>query len=645
MFEFDISIVIVNYNVKDFLFQCLKSIENSKTALSVETIVIDNNSDDSSVEFLKPNFPNVNFIALNENIGFGKANNLGFNQASGKYLLILNPDTLLNEDTLQIMYDFMETHKEVGISGCKVLNGDGTFQMACRRGFPNPWNSFCKLFGLQKLFPKSKTFASYNQSFRSIDETYYVDALIGAFMFCRKEVIDKLGGFDKDFFMYGEDLDLCFRAAKSGWKTAYVHTTSIIHYKGESTKRSSINEVKHFYEAMVIYAQKHYSKSGLYLFLLKMGISLRFVIAYFNKFKKSIFTIFYDMAVVNLSLIFATKIRFGDFFNFPPYAYPTVFIVVSLIVFGSMVSVGEYFESEPSSKKSFTGLMISFFLLSSLTFFFKDYAFSRGILLMTIGFSIVLTSLFRFSLIFYNKISGKESNVKICIVGINANTEKIINSLIESGSRNTDIVGLITVNPNESAYNLKYPIIGNIKYLSKIIDDFNIREVIITDKSIKNSDIINIISSGKSSKVRFHIAQEWNDLLYSRIINDVSGTDPIIKIYNLSKFRFRIFKRLSDIIISSLLIILNLLTIAFSRDHRQLLKKLFKVLIGKMTLIGAYYSESTHTNAKEGIISLAHISKPETLSPKSIDLLNDYYSLNYSPSLDLDILIKYLFHK
>ena len=353
MYKNDISIVIVNYNVKDFLFQCLKSIENSKTDLKIETIVVDNNSNDGSIEFLKPNFPGVKFFALKENIGFGKANNLGFDNADAKYILILNPDTLLNENTLQVMYNFMEQHSEVGIAGCKVLNGDGTFQFACRRGFPTPWNAFCKLFGLNKFFPKSKLFASYNQTYRNVDETYYIDAVIGAFMFTRKDLIDKLNGFDKDFFMYGEDIDLCLRAFKAGSKTAYVHTTNIIHYKGESTKRSSINEVKHFYEAMSIYAKKHYSKSGLYLFSLKAGIALRFVIAYLSKFKKSIATILFDLLTVNFSLLFATKIRFGDYFNFPSYAYPTVFIVSSLVVFISMVSIGEYFEAEPSGKKIF----------------------------------------------------------------------------------------------------------------------------------------------------------------------------------------------------------------------------------------------------------------------------------------------------
>ena len=159
----------------------------------------------------------------------------------------------------------MERDIKCGIAGCKVLNADGTFQLACRRGFPTPWASFSKLFGLQKLFPKSKTFAGYNQTFRSVDETYYIDAVIGAFMFARMEALDQAKGFDPTFFMYGEDIDLCYRVNQNGWSIAYVHTTSIVHYKGESTRRSSIDEVKHFYEAMEIFVEKHYGKSHLFL--------------------------------------------------------------------------------------------------------------------------------------------------------------------------------------------------------------------------------------------------------------------------------------------------------------------------------------------------------------------------------------------
>jgi len=276
---FDITIVIVNYNVKDFLEQCLNSIRKAKRNFLVEVFVVDNNSTDGSIEFLEPLYPEVKFIQTGKNLGFSKANNIAIKQAKGTYTLILNPDTILSEDTLEKMYEYMRYCPEVGVSGCKVLNGDGTFQLACRRGFPTPWTSFTKLFGLQKLFPKSKIFAKYNQTFRSENESYYIDAVIGAFMFCDTELIKNLGGFDEAYFMYGEDLDLCRQVQLSGRHVSYYHETTIIHFKGESTKRSSINELKHFYDAMEIFAKKYFSSSKLFLLFLRAGIKLRLFIA------------------------------------------------------------------------------------------------------------------------------------------------------------------------------------------------------------------------------------------------------------------------------------------------------------------------------------------------------------------------------
>lgn len=274
-----LSIIIVNYNSIDYLTQSLVSIYSSLVNFDYEIIVVDNNSNDGSAQFIKEYFTNVFLIPLNENLGFGRANNIAFTFSKGKYLLLLNPDTILQENTLQTIYDYMEQNPNVGICGCKILNPDGTLQLACRRGFPTPWVAFTKLFGLQKLFQKSKIFGIYNQTFRNPDESYFVDAVSGSFMFVRKEVVQQINGFDEDFFMYGEDLDFCYRASCLGWNIAYLHTTSIIHHKGRSTQRSQIDEVEKFYEAMQIFAKKHFGRSSLFFSLLKLGISSRKLLA------------------------------------------------------------------------------------------------------------------------------------------------------------------------------------------------------------------------------------------------------------------------------------------------------------------------------------------------------------------------------
>lgn len=641
----DISVVIVNYNVKDYLYQCLKSIQHSTKSLNVEVIVVDNNSTDDSVEFLEPLFPEYLFLKLPDNLGFASANNIGIEKSKGKYVLILNPDTILEDNTLDVMFKYMEEHNEVGIAGCKVLNQDGSFQLACRRGFPTPWTSFTKLFGLQTLFPKSRLFARYNQTFRSIDETYYIDSIVGAFMFARKDVLSAVGGFDTDFFMYGEDIDLCYRITQAGWKVAYVHSTSIIHFKGQSTKRSSINDIKHFYNAMEIYVKKHYNHSRFFLFLLRLSIIFRSFFAYINKNRRDIFLILLDLIFVNLSLLLSTKIRFGEFFSFPSYAYPTIFIVVSIVFLSSMFAVGQYFEGEPTIRKSFFGSMISFFILSSLTYFFKEYAFSRGVLLMTIVLTLFLTSLNQIIISLIRKSFGKERDKKIAIIGTNEQTKKIIKAIQNSEALNAILVGIINVEKIYDKYMYGLPILGNFSYLRTIIEDNELDEIIITDNTIKETDLIKLVSDYNIHKVNFHKASEYGELLSSRIISQVSGISTI-NLLNISKLRYKIAKRLIDIVISSLFFTIGFLPFMFfSKNKIQKIRNFAKIFIGKLTLVGLYPTEEKSQFCKNGILGLAHLSKVETLTKDAIISLNNYYIEHFSLSLDIDIILKSIFRK
>ncbi|MFP4368748.1 MAG: glycosyltransferase [Candidatus Kapaibacterium sp.] len=638
----DISIIIVNYNVKDFLLQCLRSIQTAQKALNVEVIIVDNNSTDGSVEFLKPMFPEYEFIDLEANIGFGKANNLAFEKARGRYILILNPDTILAEDTLEVMLKYMDNDPKAGIAGCKVLNDDGTFQLACRRGFPTPWASFCKLFGLQKLFPDSELFARYNQTFKSINETYYIDAVIGAFMFCRKEVIDATGGFDEDFFMYGEDLDLCYRAKQLGWEVAYVHSTSIIHFKGESTKRSTINEVKHFYSAMEIFARKHFGKSTLFLFFLKMGIYLRQAVAYASRYRTDILFIIMDLIAVNLAILIGTFIRYGELFRFPDYAYPTIFIVVSIVLFASLFSTGEYLENKPDLRKSLFGLLITFFIVSSLTYFFKDYAFSRGVLLLSIGLTMVYVIVSRAAYLVYEKIAGSESEKRVLLVGPASESANLVDELRNIEGRNIHVAGIVNDNKHEKTINI--PKLGSTRELSAIITKNKIHEVIITDSRLSRSDIIATLHKISNPRARFHIANEYRELLTSKIINDISGDDRLLTKYNINILRYKFFKRSFDILISVIMLTAGLPFILLSRNKKKRVKDFLDILKSKKTLIGISANGSGRFSDKPvGLIDPSKISNSPGLDKKAIDRLNDYYLRNYSISLDIDIFLKYIF--
>ncbi|MEN9919968.1 MAG: hypothetical protein RL662_2404 [Bacteroidota bacterium] len=271
-----LSIIIVNYNVKFFIEQCLNSILASDLDFNYEIFVVDNNSTDGSVDYIQSKFnqPFIHLVANLENVGFARANNQAIQKARGKYILLLNPDTLLGEHVLKNASDFMDRTPNAGGVGVKMINGQGVFLPESKRGFPSPWVSFCKMSGLGLLFPKSPVFGQYYLRYLDEDKIHKVPILAGAFMMLRHEALDKIGLLDESFFMYGEDIDLSYRIVKGGYQNYYLPDT-IIHYKGESTDRENAQAQKAFYEAMRIFFEKYFvSYSKLYSWIIQFGIHL-----------------------------------------------------------------------------------------------------------------------------------------------------------------------------------------------------------------------------------------------------------------------------------------------------------------------------------------------------------------------------------
>ena len=264
-----LSVIIVNYNVKFYLEQCLESVRRASKGLQVETFVVDNLSTDGSVAYLRERFPEVTFIENRENVGFARANNQAIRQSKGRYVLLLNPDTFVGEDTLARMVEFMEAHPEAGGAGAYMLNADGTFAPESRRGLPTPFVAFCKMSGLTKLFPKSRLLGRYYMGYLDANEVNEIEAISGACMMLRREALDKVGLLDEDFFMYGEDIDLSYRVLKGGYKNYFI-PTRMLHYKGESTAKNSYRYAYTFYQAMRLFFRKHY---GHYSFIISLPIN------------------------------------------------------------------------------------------------------------------------------------------------------------------------------------------------------------------------------------------------------------------------------------------------------------------------------------------------------------------------------------
>jgi len=254
-----LSIIIVSYNVKYFLEHCLLSVQRAVSNIPAEVIVIDNCSTDGSLGYLQPLFPRVSFIANKENTGFGRACNLGLQHSTGRFVLFLNPDTLVPEDCFLKCLQILEQHQEAGALGIRMINGQGTFLKESKRGFPSFSAAFFKLSGIHRFFPHSRFFNRYYLGHLSAQKDQYIEALAGAFMLIPRYVLEKTGSFDESFFMYGEDIDLSYRIYKAGYRNYYLSAPAIIHFKGESTTKNSLAYYRNFYGAMSIFVSKHYT--------------------------------------------------------------------------------------------------------------------------------------------------------------------------------------------------------------------------------------------------------------------------------------------------------------------------------------------------------------------------------------------------
>jgi len=279
----DLAIVIVNYNTCQDLANCLGSIAVSE-GVSYQVVVVDNNSSDGSAAMVRRDHPWADLLVSDHNGGYAYANNLGFHHLgfdSGqpsdslpRYALLLNPDTILSPDALAGMVHLMDEMPALGVAGPKLVRQDGSLDKACRRGYPSPTVSFYHLSGLGKLFPKSKRFARYNMTFLDEDEQAEVDAVVGAFMLMRTEALERVGLLDEAFFMYGEDIDLCYRIKQNGWRVLYHPAVTVLHIKGAASSKASRRAIAAFYDAMRIFHDKHYRRQTFFLanWIIDLGI-------------------------------------------------------------------------------------------------------------------------------------------------------------------------------------------------------------------------------------------------------------------------------------------------------------------------------------------------------------------------------------
>lgn len=398
----DLSVIIVSFNVKTYLLNCIRSVYQAAGSFSVEVIVVDNSSEDNSVVAVREAYPQVKLIPNLVNAGFGTACNQGLDIATGKYILFLNPDTLVGETVFSELIPSMEKDPTIGLLGCRILNEDGTLQLACRRSFPTPWVAFSRMTGLSSLFPESPLFARYNLTFLDEHQVNEVDAVSGSFMLCRHDVLNKTGGFDESFFMYGEDLDLCYRVKKAGYRVVYNPAASIIHFKGKS-KSDRVDTKFYFYESMKIFSRKHGKGDRLLVAFLNLAISIRYIFAQFRHLSTPVFSFIADFALTAFALETISFFRFGRWFYYPENAYPIIYLFIFFVQAAVYNWLGVYRSGTRIKRRLIAAAVLTWIVLSLGAFFSKDFAFSRIVMLSAIISVPVLQISWRLILQFFKK--------------------------------------------------------------------------------------------------------------------------------------------------------------------------------------------------------------------------------------------------
>jgi len=650
----DLSIIIVNYNVKEFLLNLLKSLKDAVKDISTEVIVVDNASEDGSVDAVKKKFPKVKLIVNNKNIGFGAANNLGLEIAKGKYILFLNPDTIVKEDTFTNLIKFFENNPDAGMAGCKVLNPDGSLQLSCRRGFPGPWTTFTKLTGLSSLFPKSKLFARYNLTYLDENRTYEVDAISGAFMMISRKAYEKVGGFDKLFFMYGEDLDLCYRIQKAGYKVYYVHSTSVIHYKGESTKRSSIDETKVFYNAMHLFVKKHFSSSLIIEIILQAAILVRKLFAFANVYKIVITAVVIDFCLNVIAVFFAEKIYNPDYWKgFPEFVKPWVYVLpagMQIIISGF---AGAYKKNLISVLRSLGALVVGFVLLSTLTFFFKQFAFSRAVVLITYSLLVVIFASWRIiaKVFFKFGVISSTGKLRTLVVGTNPKAIDLALKLKSNLTSLHHVIGMIGIDKKGIGKKIKqFEVIGCLNNIKKIIVDNKIDKVIFSSDEVAFSQMFAAVSECQGENVEFMVAGIEMDYLVGKSSVTMMEHIPLLKVnYNISSFHSRITKALFDYSFAAIILLFIYPFIYFISKMTKRKGRFINfilgtpsVLSGKKSFVGPRLNSYFHDLylGKTGLTGLWLTELIDENDEEELNKLNIYYARNQTIWLDLEILGK-----
>ena len=628
----DLSVIIVNYNVRQFVLQTLHSVYQSQLdGLSIEVIVVDNNSSDGSVDAIRAYFPQTKVIANTDNPGFSKANNQGIKISKGEFVLLLNPDTVLEEKTLAKSVAKMKSESDIGALGVKMIDGTGAFLPESKRSFPTPWNSLTKLLGLSSIFSGSKVMGGYNLTYLDENKTHDIDVLCGAFMLMRKSALDKSGWLDEDFFMYGEDIDLSYRIKQAGYRVLYYPETQIIHYKGESTKKSSVNYVRIFYNAMIIYVKKHYKGgiASLFVLMLSMAIYFRAGISIISRLWSQL-----KYPIVDATLIFGAlhgaKWMWGRYYYHDADYYAGTPMYANLVIYTLIwvlcLAMYGHYSKISNAKSLLRGVSVGTILILVI-YGLLPLAYRSSRMVLLLGAVSTLLICWMTTLLWNRSIRNKwtlSRNPKLnVLIAASVDNAQSIKETILRSNPNLQLVGNVSI--DEKLQSGKT--IGSVNNLSQIAKEYQVDEIIFSAKDMNYQDIISYMNT-LGNQYQYKIGGAEHIGVIGSNSKDHSGEYYTSDLqYRLDQPYSRRQKRVFDIWSSLLILALFPLILIINRFRWKSVSHAWQVLTGKMTWISYIPKKGTHDNMpviKPAVIALDSNTKLPLTEEQQIKINQDY---------------------
>ena len=633
----DLSIVIVNYNVKYFLHQLIRSLLASVTDYRFEIIVIDNDSSDDSVAYLNEQSytETITIVANETNVGFSKANNQGISCANGRYILLLNPDTLVQEDTLQKAISYIDQDGQIGALGVKMIDGSSQYLPESKRGFPSPWVSFCRIFGLADLFPRSRVFNSYYLGHLDEEEIQDIDVLTGAFLLVRREVVNKIGGLDEAFFMYGEDIDFSYRIKQAGYDVVYYPHTSIIHFKGESTNKDSIRYVRNFYGAMQIFSRKHFSgpRAGVSTAILALAIQLKAGMTNLRRWTSRLIFPIADAAIIFgilflFSHLWATYYyENSGYYHSAPLLRNILTYIASWLI--AMLLHGAYdrpYRRVGAVRGAFTGWLI---VIAVYGFFPELYRSSRALVFLGGGLVVFGLILLR---VLHRRLFRRETAKVGAIAVVGSQSEMMRLTPIIANVANRRLVGRI--HPLMDGDNQES--LGALSELDQIVRYHDISELIFCLNDISSQEIMRWMTQ-LGPRISYKMApQESMSIVGSKSKNEPGIQHTFRVRFNIEEHHLRRDKRLVDVFATVLIVLFSPLLALIGNHWGRLLRNCGKVIAGKRTWVGYHglNEDQILPHLRESV--LPTINSAQLTNNTSVADADFFYARDYRPWNDIE---------